>query len=101
MPRITSYNVCYTKLLRLSLAGIYQPRKDSKITSIPMALEQFLADNPHIKSIKLHLDNDIPGREAIKALMVALQKDFEVVDEPPTKGKDCNDQLKALVGIET
>jgi len=57
---------------KLSLAGIYQPRKDVKDTNIPMALEQFLSDHPYIKNIKLHLDNDT------KALMVALQNVFEV-----------------------
>lgn len=86
---------------KLSLAGIYQPRKDVNYTNIPMALEQFLFDHAYIKTIKLHLDNDIPGREAAKALMYILKKDFEVIDEPPIKGKDFNDQLKALVGIET
>ena len=42
----------------LSLSGVYQPKKEIKDSKIPIALTTFLKDNPHIKTIVLHLDND-------------------------------------------
>lgn len=41
----------------LSLSGVYQPRKDGSIRS-PVALEQYLKDNPGVARIVLCLDND-------------------------------------------
>lgn len=80
----------------LSLSGIYQPRKDGSIRS-PVALEQYLKDNPDVKRIVLCLDNDEPGRAASAAIKQALAG-YEVIDNPPRRGKDYNDQLRLLVG---
>ena len=80
----------------LSLSGIYQPRKDGSIR-FPAALEQYLKDNPGVERIVLCLDNDRPGRAASAAIQKCLPQ-YEVIDNPPRRGKDYNDQLRLLVG---
>ena len=81
----------------LSLSGVYQPRKDGSIR-FPAALEQYLKDNPGVTRIVLCLDNDTPGRAASAAIKQALAG-YEVIDNPPRRGKDYNDQLRLVKGI--
>ena len=81
----------------LSLSGIYQPRKDGSIR-FPAALEQYLKDNPGVARIVLCLDNDGPGRAASAAIQKKLSE-YEVIDNPPRRGKDYNDQLRLVKGI--
>ena len=81
----------------LSISGIYQPRKDGSIR-FPVALEQYLKDNPGVKRIVLCLDNDAPGRAAASAIKEALTG-YEIIDNPPRRGKDYNDQLQLVKGI--
>ena len=81
----------------LSLSDIYQPRKDGSIL-FPAALEQYLKDNPGVARIVLCLDNDGPGRAAASAIKEALAG-YEVIDNPPRRGKDYNDQLRLVKGI--
>ncbi len=83
----------------LSLSGVYQPKKEIKDSKIPIALTTFLKDNPHIKTIVLHLDNDKVGRLCTAALTELLQNDYEIVDAPPSVGKDVNDFLMFYLGI--
>ena len=83
----------------LSLSGVYQPKKEIKDSKIPIALTTFLKDNPHIKTIVLHLDNDKVGRLCTAALTELLRKDYEIVDAPPPVGKDVNDFLMSYLGI--
>ena len=83
----------------LSLSGVYQPKKEIKDSKIPIALSTFLEENPHIKTIVLHLDNDKVGRLCTAALKELLQKDYKIVDEPPPVGKDFNDFLLSYLGI--
>ena len=83
----------------LSLAGIYKPFKNGDDITLPMALEQYLSNHSSIKKITLHLDNDNAGRLSAKALQEALSKRYEVINEPPTQGKDFNDQLCIQLGI--
>ncbi len=76
----------------LSLAGVFQ-RKREKV--LPVALKQFLEDHPSIQTICLHLDNDAVGRSATQGIMEALMDSpYQVIDAPPTHGKDVNDQLR-------
>ena len=76
----------------LSLAGVF-PRKREKV--LPVALKQFLEDRPSVKTVCLHLDNDAVGRSAAQGIMEALaDKPYQVIDNPPTHGKDVNDQLR-------
>ena len=83
----------------LSLSGVYQPKKEIKDSKIPIALTTFLDDNPHIKTIVLHLDNDKVGRLCTAVLTELLQSDYEIVDAPPPVGKDVNDFLMSYLGI--
>jgi len=81
----------------LSLSGVYQPSKDAPKSEIPIALYTYLKENPQIKIIILHLDNDKIGRIATQTIMDLLQNDYEIVDDPPPTGKDCNDFLLSYV----
>ncbi|MCR0390213.1 DUF3991 and toprim domain-containing protein [[Clostridium] innocuum] len=83
----------------LSLSGMYQPKKEIKDSKIPIALITFLNANPHIKTIVLHLDNDRTGRLYTAALKELLQKDYQIVEDPPPAGKDFNDSLLSYLGI--
>jgi len=83
----------------LSLAGVYQPKKDGTPMNTPIALSQYLKDHSYIKIIKLHLDNDYVGRMATKALIIALADKYVVINEPPKVGKDVNDQLRNSLGL--
>lgn len=77
----------------ISLSGVYAPKRDMKESKVPVAIEKFLEQNPDIRRIILHLDNDIAGRKATQGLTLALPSKYEVVDNPPPKGKDYNDFL--------
>ena len=81
----------------LSLSGIYRPKADAEL-KLPLALETYLQHNPGIKKIILCLDNDERGREASQALLRSLSG-YEVLDNPPPKGKDYNDYLQIQRGI--
>ena len=83
----------------LSLAGVYQPAKKIDESKIPLALNYYLNQNPNIKKIYLHFDNDSAGRIATMALKTILPKQYEVIDDPPQIGKDFNDFLCAKQGI--
>ena len=79
----------------LSLAGVYMPKRKGVV---PVALTRFLSENPSIKEVHLHLDNDEVGRAAAQGIMDGLEG-YEVFDEPPCRGKDVNEQLQMKVGI--
>ncbi len=81
----------------LSLAGVYRPKNGGGI-KFPLALGEYLKDNPHIEKIVLCLDNDEPGRIAAEAIKYRLAA-YTVIDNPPRGGKDYNDQLQAMKGI--
>ena len=80
----------------LSLAGVYQTKRENVI---PVALRRFLEENPTVSTIRLHLDNDEIGRGAAKGIVSELQIRYTVLDEPPSYGKDVNDELKERIGI--
>ena len=77
----------------LSLAGVYQPQKDIAKSKVPAALTRFLEDNPQVKKVLLHLDNDYAGRMATKAIMTVLPKEYEATDRPSPACKDINAYL--------
>ncbi len=84
----------------LSLAGIYKPKKNIEESTPPAALMQYLKNFPYIKDIVLHLDNDIPGRLAAKAIQTILPSTYTVSDDPPKRGKDYNDYLRIVLRIQ-
>lgn len=77
----------------LSLAGIYRPAKIRNESKIPIGLNYYLNQNPHIKKLVLHLDNDYPGRNSSSILKEKLESRYKVIDDPPKRGKDFNDFL--------
>ena len=83
----------------LSLAGIYKPKKNIGESTPPAALMQYLKDFPFIDDIVLHLDNDMPGRLAAKAIQTILPHAYTVSDEPPKFGKDYNDYLRIALRV--
>lgn len=74
----------------ISLAGVYETDKKQ---DIPFALS-YLERHPNIRTVCLHLDNDEVGRKAAAQIMEALKDNYEVSDQPPKSGKDCNDELR-------
>ncbi len=90
----------YRKENLLSLSGVYQPKKEIKESKIPIALSTYLRENPQVKTVILHLDNDRTGRLCTAALKKELlQKDYKIVDSPPPVGKDVNDFLMSYLGL--
>ena len=74
----------------LSLAGVYVVKREGVV---PKALEHFLETYPDVKVIHLHLDNDEVGRGAAEGIMKGLEKQYQVWNQPPLKGKDVNEYL--------
>ena len=77
----------------VSLAGVYAPKTKIEESKVPVSVRKILQKDKSIKRIILHLDNDIAGRKATKALQTILSDKYEVVDDPPKCGKDVNDFL--------
>ena len=75
----------------LSLAGVFKQKREKVV---PVALAQFLSDHPSVKTVCLHLDNDEIGRSAAKGIIEGLSdQPYKVINQPPSRGKDVNDQL--------
>ena len=83
----------------ISLAGVYSPKQNIGDSKVPVTVRNLLEKDKSIKRIILHLDNDIAGRKATKALQTILSDRYEVVDDPPKCGKDVNDFLCIKLGI--
>ena len=83
----------YKEYSLLTLAGVYNAKQYLNIKEVPVALSHFLKSNPQIKTMYLHLDNDIAGRNATKSLIHLLSDSYKVEARPPPKGKDVNDYL--------
>ena len=84
----------------VSLAGVYSPKQKIEDSKVPVTLGRLLEKDKTIRRIILHLDNDIAGRKATKALQTILSDKYEVVDDPPKYGKDVNDFLCKRLGIK-
>lgn len=84
----------------VSLAGVYSPKQKIEDSKVPVTLGRLLEKDKTIRRIVLHLDNDIAGRKATKALQTILSDNYEVVDDPPQYGKDVNDFLCKRLGIK-
>ena len=84
----------------VSLAGVYSPKQKIEDSKVPVTLGRMLEKDKTIRRIVLHLDNDIAGRKATKALQTILSDKYEVVDDPPQYGKDVNDFLCKRLGIK-
>lgn len=89
----------WRQLNLVSLAGVYSPKQNIGDSKVPVTVRDLLEKDKSIKRIILHLDNDIAGRKATKALQTILSDKYEVVDDPPKCGKDVNDFLCIKLGI--
>lgn len=77
----------------ISLAGVYQPAKEIGNSKVPVAIEKYLKNNSNINRIYLHFDNDSAGRLATIFFQKVLSDCYEIIDDPPKKGKDFNEYL--------
>lgn len=85
----------------ISLGGVNKPSEEQEVNDkIPIAIIKFLENNSNIKQIYLHFDNDKIGEKASKALMEKLSNKYEVIDNRPPVGKDCNDYLKYVLDFQ-
>ena len=71
----------------ISLSGVYQTANKTEDSKVPIALKKYLENNKNISTIVLHLDNDIAGRNATKALVFLLRDKYKIIDEPPKHRK--------------
>ena len=82
----------------LSLGGVYAKERTDGENLVPMALEQYLQDNPNTSRIILCFDNDVIGRGAA-GLIRSLIIDREIKFYPPEQGKDYNEYLQIQKNI--
>ena len=71
----------------LSLSGVYQPKQELSETPLPIALMQFLQDNPHVNHVALCLDNDEAGRTAALAINALLPERYTTELLPAGRGQ--------------
>ena len=84
----------------IALAGVYQPANRIEQSKVPITVLNFLQNNPNIKQIVLHFDNDRAGRDATKAFIIALDNKYDIYDIPAPYGKDINDYLCYTLGLK-
>ena len=80
----------------VSLGGVYAPSPNSPSIKIPAALDNALQNHQEVNMIVLHLDNDYAGKSAMENIALQLRCNYEMRNEPPPYGKDCNDYLQHL-----
>ncbi len=85
-------NIDWHKYNLLSFGGVYVPN-NLRYSNLPSSLLNYLKNNPNIKRIILHLDNDDVGRLSAKAISNVLSGGYEVFDKPAVICKDFNDFL--------
>ncbi len=93
-------NLDFKKENLLSVGGVYKAPKDIKNLKIPDTVKKYLEENPNIKEIYLHFDNDEIGKEAAKNIQMILSEKYKVIDRPVPIGKDCNDYLCCVLGLK-
>ena len=81
----------------VSLGGVYAPSAHNKQSKLPIALENMTQNQTQINTIALHLDNDYAGRIASENISQHLRGKYEVKNELPPYGKDCNDFLQHMI----
>lgn len=88
----------WTKENLLSLGGVPPVSARAGEENVPVALVQYLNDNPNAEALRLHLDNDPAGLNAAALISALLSAKYKVSIETPETGKDMNDHLLALAG---
>ena len=82
-----------------SLSGVYQPSNKMNNVKLPHSLNKVLEDNPQIKTVCLHLDNDTTGRKAAEVISDLLKDKYTVETDFVSVGKDVNDYLCSLKNL--
>ena len=62
--------------------------------------KRYLGLHPETHTVHLHLDNDEIGRGAAEGIKKSLEGRYTVLNEPPSCGKDVNDQLMMRLGLK-
>jgi hypothetical protein len=97
MLKIKGYD--YKNHNLIALAGVYQPSSNIEQSKVPIAIQNYLNKYKDTQDIVLHFDNDRAGRQATKAMIIALNK-YNVYDIPAPYGKDINDYLCFKLGLK-
>ena len=97
MLKIKGYD--YKNHNLIALAGVYQPSSNIEQSKVPIAIQNYLNKYQDVQDIVLHFDNDKAGRQATKAMIIALNK-YNVYDIPAPYGKDINDYLCFKLGLK-
>ena len=97
MLKIKGYD--YKNHNLIALAGVYQPSSNIEQSKVPIAIQNYLNKYQDVQDIVLHFDNDRAGRQATKAMIIALNK-YNVYDIPAPYGKDINDYLCFKLGLK-
>ena len=97
MLKIKGYD--YKNHNLIALAGVYQPSSNIEQSKVPIAIQNYLNKYQDVQDIVLHFDNDRAGRQATKAMIIALDK-YNVYDIPAPYGKDINDYLCFKLGLK-
>ena len=80
----------------VSLGGVYASQSKTQLMKLPVALANALENHTEVDTIALHLDADFAGRNAAASITDQLQDHYQIRNEPPPVGKDCNDYLRYL-----
>ncbi len=83
----------------MTLSGVYSPKQFSESKNVPVAIGEYIKNHPQLKTVYLHLDNDIAGRNAAYSISKMLSEKFEVVNSSPPYGKDVNEYLCRLLHL--
>ena len=79
---------------------MYQPSKKIENSKVPVAIDNYLINNPNIEHIVIHFDNDIAGRNATNAFHINITDENDMKDFPE-KVKISARQLSKEKGYET
>ncbi len=97
MLKLKGYN--YKEHNLIALAGVYQPSANIEQSKVPLVIKNYLNKYQYTQDIVLHFDNDRAGRQATKAMIIALSN-YNVYDIPAPYGKDINDYLCFKLGLK-
>ena len=76
----------------ITVCGVYKTKEDG-VYHMPAALDEYLKQNPKVKQIFIHFDNDDVGASAARRLIRELEGKYEAINMPPLLGKDYNEYL--------
>lgn len=97
-PQVTTVHVFESPIDCMSYMTLHRELRGNAVALCCLhdgALETYLRDYPHIKSVVLCLDDDLWGRKAALSIMQTYQsRGFTVYNPLPPCGKDWNEYLQ-------